>query len=259
MRLDGKVVLITGASEGIGAACAAEFARYGAKLALTARNEEGLRRAAAACPGAVVVAGDLTAETTRRTAVGRTIEQFGSIDVLVNNAGVGSYLPSWSAPIEEARRLMELNYFALLGMVRLVAPHMRERGGGAIVNIGSIGGKIPLPWSPLYSATKFAVGAVTEAMRVELRRDRIHTMLVCPGYVATNFQENARAGAPPETVVRSRRFVITPAHCAADIRRGLERDARTVLTPRIGWVFVALARLFPARVEAVMARLNGTA
>ena len=154
---------------------------------------------------------------------------------------------------------MELNYFALLGMIQLVVPGMRERGGGAIVNIGSIGGKIPLPWSALYSSTKYAVGALTEALRMELRRDRIHAMLVCPGYVDTNFQENARAGRPPQTVVRSRRFVITPAECATAIRRGLERDARTVLTPRVGWVFVALARLFPARVESVMARINGSA
>jgi short-subunit dehydrogenase len=172
---------------------------------------------------------------------------------------VGSFLPSWLAPLEEARRLMELNYFAALGMIRLVAPPMRRQGGGAIVNVGSIGGKVTLPWSTLYSATKFALGALTEGLRVELRRDGVRTMLVCPGYVTTNFEENARAGQPPEGVRRSRRFIITPAQCAAAIRRGLERDARTVVTPRIGWVLVGLARLFPARVEAVMARLNGTA
>ncbi len=256
MRLDGKVVLITGGSEGIGAACAAEFARHGAKLSLTARSGEGLRKAG---PDALVTPGDLTREETRRAVVERTLERYGAIDVLVNNAGIGSYLPSWSAPLEEARRLMELNYFALLDMTRLVAPHMRARRSGVIVNVSSIGGKIPLPWSPLYSATKYAVNALTECLRVELRRDGVRTMLVCPGYVKTGFQNNTLFGQAPPGVIRARRFAISAAECAAAVRRGLEREARTVVTPRSAWILVALARLFPGLVEARMAELNGTA
>src|ERR1017187_7468622 len=133
MRIDDKVVLITGASEGIGAAVAAEFTRAGAKLSLTARNEEGLRRAAGR--EGLVTAGDLTSEEVRRRVVERTLERFGAIDILINNAGVGFYLPSWSAPMEETRRLMELNFFAALGMIQLVAPHMRARRRGLIVNV----------------------------------------------------------------------------------------------------------------------------
>src|SRR3954468_5760103 len=118
MRVDGKVVLITGASEGIGAACAAEFARHGAKLSLTARNEAGLLRAGG--PDALVTAGDLTREETRARVVERTLERFGAIDILINNAGIGLYAPAWSAPMEDARRMWEINYFALLGMVQQV-------------------------------------------------------------------------------------------------------------------------------------------
>ena len=84
MRIEGKVALITGASEGIGAACAAEFARAGARLSLTARSEEGLRRAV---PDAFIVPGDLTSDATRRRVVERTVERYGAIDILVNNAG----------------------------------------------------------------------------------------------------------------------------------------------------------------------------
>ena len=256
MRIDGKVVLITGASEGIGAACAAEFARVGAKLSLTARSEEGLKRAA---PAALVTPGDLTSEDTRRRVVARTLERFGAIDILINNAGVGTYLPSWSMPMEEARGLMELNFFALLDMTRLVVPHMRARHSGTIVNIGSIGGKMVLPWSTLYSASKYAVGALTEGLRMELRRDGVRAMLVCPGYVKTGFQEHVRGGRVPADVLRSRRYAITAGECAAAIRRGVERDARTVMTPRAGWILVALARLFPAIVQARMAGMNETA
>ena len=111
---------------------------------------------------------------------------------------------------------MELNYFALLGMTQLVAPHMRARRSGVIVNVSSIGGKSPLPWCTLYSATKYAVSALTEGLRVELRRDGVRTMLVCPGYVMTGFQEQRASASRPPGVVRARRFAIT----AGRVRRG---------------------------------------
>jgi short-subunit dehydrogenase len=257
MRLDGKVVLITGASEGIGAACAAEFAAAGARLSLTARSREGLERAGG--PSALITAGDLTLEETRHRVVDSTLERFGAIDVLVNNAGVGLYGPSWSAPMEDVRQLMALNFFALLGMIQLVAPHMRNRRSGTIVNVSSIGGKMPLPWATLYSASKYAVTALTEGLRMELRGDGVKTMLVCPGYVTTGFQQHVRGGQPPDAMVRARRRAIGAAECARAIRRGVERDARTIVTPKAGWLLVALARLFPSLVEARMAEMNGTA
>jgi short-subunit dehydrogenase len=154
---------------------------------------------------------------------------------------------------------MELNFFALLGMIQLVVPHMRHRGSGTIVNVSSIGGKIPLPWMTLYSASKYAVTGLTEGLRMELRGSGVRTMLVCPGYVVTGFQNHAGVGRPPESVIRARRQAITAAECACAIRRGVERDARTVLAPKAGWLLVGLARLFPGLVEARMAEMNGTA
>ena len=257
MRLDGKVVLITGASEGIGAACAAEFAAAGARLSLTARSADGLARAGGA--SALITAGDLTLEETRQRVVARTLERFGAIDLLINNAGVGLYAHSWSASMEDVRQLMELNFFALLGMIQLVAPHMRNRRSGMIVNVSSIGGKMPLPWATLYSASKYAVTALTEGLRMELRGDGVKTMLACPGYVTTGFQQHVRAGKAPDAVLRARRRAITAAECARAIRRGVERDARTIMVPRAGWFLVALASLFPSLVEARMAAMNGTA
>jgi short-subunit dehydrogenase len=253
MRIDGKVVLITGASEGIGAACAAEFARAGAKLALTARSEEGLRRAGGS--DALIIPCDITDEACRRSVVDRTLERYGTIDILINNAGLGHYLPSWSDSMAETRRMMELNFFALLGMVQLVAPHMRARKSGTVVNVGSIAGKMTLPWMTVYSASKYAVGSLTEGLRMELSRDHVHAMLVCPGYVKTRFQKNVLAGGPPADIERSRRFAITPERCALDIRRGVERDARTVVTPGAGWILVALYRLLPGVVQGRMARM----
>lgn len=257
MRLEGKVALITGASEGIGAACAAELARAGARLSLTARSESGLR--AAANEGTLLTPGDLTSAETRRAVVARTLDRFGTIDLLINNAGTGLYLPSWSTPAEETRALWELNFFALLEMTQLVVPHMRARRSGMIVNVSSIAGKVSLPWLTLYSSTKFAVGALTEGMRMELRRDGIRTLLVCPGYVRTAFQQHARGGPAPDAILSGRRFAITAETCATAIRRGIEREARTVVTPRSGWLFILAMRLFPAFVESRMAALNQTA
>jgi short-subunit dehydrogenase len=257
MRIDGKVALITGASEGVGAACAAEFARAGAKLSLAARSEEGLRRAGGA--DALITPGDLTEEAARRAVVERTLDRYGAIDILINNAAVGFYIPTWDAPSEKTRALMELNFFALLGMIQLVAPHMRARRSGTIVNVGSIAGMMTLPWLTIYSASKSAVDALTAGLRMELKRDNVHAMLVCPGYVTTGFQEHVLAGEAPEKVKRGRRFAITPSQCAAAIRRGVERDARTVMAPAVGWALVAAMRLFPGIVERRMAEMNETA
>ena len=253
MRIDGKVALITGASEGIGAACAEAFRRRGARLVLTARSREKLERSAG--PEGVAVAGDITLEATRRAVVEEAVARFGSVDILINNAGAGLYSPSWNAPMMEVRRMFELNFFAALEMIQLVAPMMRKQASGTIVNVGSIAGKVTLPWLTLYSASKYAIGALTDGLRMELKRDGIHAMTVCPGYVSTGFQQHVLAGEAPEQVKRSRVFKITPEQCAEAIARGVERGARTVVTPGAGWLFVAVERLMPGIVDARMERI----
>lgn len=253
MHLEGKVVLVTGASEGIGLACASAFRQRGALLALTARREEKLREAARS--GETVIAADLLRPDDRRRVVDSVLAERGRIDVLVNSAGAGLYAPSHRTPIEETRRLWELNFFALLEMAQLTAESMKARRSGVIVNIGSIAGKMTLPWFTLYSASKFAVGALTEGLRMELRPHHVHAMLVCPGYVRTGFQKNVIAGSPPDLGPGSRRWSITPEQCAEAIVRGIERNARTVVTPRSGWVLIALARLFPSQTERILGSL----
>ncbi len=261
MQIPNRVVLITGASEGIGAACAAEFARCGARLVLTSRSEIGLRKAAeaAGAKDVLIVPGDITSDGDRRRVVERALERFGAIDILVNNAGLGLYSPSWKVPMEEARHLMELNFFAPLALTQLVVPQMRERRTGLIVNVGSIAGKVALPWMTLYSVSKSAMGSLTEGMRMELRGSGVRTMIVCPGYVKTAFQQHVLAGQAPASVIKGRRFAIEPEECAEAIRRGVERDARTVVTPRAGWALAVASRLFPSLVEARLAEMNGTA
>jgi short-subunit dehydrogenase len=256
MRIHNKVVLITGASEGIGAACAKSFGQRGARLSLVARSRETLEQVGRG--GALITAGDITNAELRQRAVEGTLARFGSIDILINNAGVGLHGPAWRSPLPLARQMFELNLFAALAMIQLVVPHMKRQKSGTIVNVGSITGKVTLPWHTLYSASKYAIGSLTDGLRMELRADGIHAMTVCPGYVTTNFATRALGGPPPEKLPTSRRFAVSAEQCAEEIAKGVERRARTVVTPRIGWLFVALERLLPSFLDAQIAGLYET-
>ena len=102
-----------------------------------------------------------------------------------------------------------------------------------------------------------SLGSLTDGLRMELLRDNVRTMIVCPGYVKTAFQQHVRAGQPPERVIKGRRFAISTAQCAKSIRRGVERDARTVVAPAAGWLLVVASRVFPSIVEARLAAMMG--
>lgn len=253
MRIEGKSVLITGGSEGIGAACAAAFRSRGARLSLVARSADRLREAGG--PGALITAGDLTLPEIRESAVAATLERFGAIDILINNAGMGLYEPAWSAALSDARGMFELNFFVPLALTQLVAPHMRRRGTGVIVNVSSVAGRVTLPWLTLYSASKYALCSLTDGLRMELHKDGIRLLTVCPGYVKTQFQQHALGGGPPPKIARRKQFALTPEQCAEAIARGVERGARTVMAPRSGWLLVLAERLFPSLVDAQLAAL----
>jgi len=249
--LKGKVVIVTGASEGIGVQLAARLRARGAKLCLAARNEA--RLAAAAGPEDLVVPGDITIDAVRSAVIAKTAQRFGAIDVLINNAGRGSYRAASAEPVEEARALFELNFFAPLALAQLATPYLR-RSRGSLVNISSIAGQISLPWLPVYSASKFALAAITTAQRTELRRDGVHVMGVFPGYVDTDFQRHA-TGTPPAVVAGGKRFAVSAAECAEAIVEGIEHRRSTVVTPRAGWLLVWANRLFPGFVEARLERV----
>ena len=194
MKVADKVVLITGASEGIGAACAAVFHERKARLSLSCLSGPDFPRPA----DALVTVGDITDPGVRDEIVRRTVDRFGTIDILVNNAGVGLYKPPSSAPIELVRRLFEVNVFAPLAMAQLTIPYMKRQGSGTIVNIGSVGGFASLPWASMYCASKFALHAINDSLRRELSRDGIHVMKVAPGIVDTKFREHVLDGTALE-------------------------------------------------------------
>ncbi len=249
--LEGKVVIITGASEGIGARLTAALRKRGALLSLTARNEG--RLSAAAAPGDLIVPGDLTTESVRSAIVAKTVERWGRIDILINNAGRGAYYTASTTPLDEARALFELNFFAPFDLSRLAVPYLRETRG-MVVNVASIAGQVSLPWLPVYSASKFALAAVTSAQRTELRCEGIHVMGVFPGYVNTDFQAHATGPRPPDRVLGGKRFAISAEECAKAIVHGIAHRKRTVVTPRKGWLLVWANCFFPSLVEAQLER-----
>jgi short-subunit dehydrogenase len=250
--LNGKVVIITGASDGIGARLAAVLQKRGARLSLIARNEA--RLAAVAAPGDLVIPGDLTDDSVRSALIAQTVARWGRIDVLINNAGRGSYYTSSAVPMEEARAVFELNFFAPLALAQLAVPWLRE-SRGTLVNVSSIAGQISLPWLPVYSASKFALAAITSAQRTELKRGGVHVMGVFPGYVDTGFQTHAHGPQPPERVVQGKTFAVSATKCAEAIVDGITRRKQTVVTPSAGWLLVWANRMFPGLVESRLARV----
>jgi NADP-dependent 3-hydroxy acid dehydrogenase YdfG len=160
----GKVVLITGASSGIGASCGTLIGALGARLALTALPGDGFESGES--DSTIRVAGDIASAQTRAEIVDRAIARFGRIDVLINNAGVGQYGYPTEVDTEISKRMFDINVFAPLALAQLVIPHMRAQKSGTIVNIGSVGGKVSLPWAVMYCATKWALHCVEDIRRL---------------------------------------------------------------------------------------------
>lgn len=249
MRIESQVALITGASSGIGQALAAELSQRGALLALTARSVQPH-------PIHLTVPGDLTDPGFRHHLIETTLARYGRIDILINNAGVGLYQPSWQADDAAVRQMFELNLFAALHLAQLTVPGMRERRHGMVVNIGSIASKVTLPWFTLYSATKHALESFTDGLRMENSDAGVKTMLVCPGYVKTNFQQNVLIGRPPDELASGRRFATSAPDLARAIAEGIARDRRQVLHPASGWALVAGWRTVPRLIERVFQNLQ---
>lgn len=178
-------ILITGASKGLGRATAIELARRGHEVIATARKVETL----ADLPVAARLALDVTDDASVRKAV----EEAGRVDVLVNNAAEIALGPIESIPLEEVRRLYEINVFGALRMMQAVVPAMRERRSGTVVNISSIVAKVGFPLNGAYSSTKWALESLSESLRVEVGHFGVRVVLVEPGAIGTGALDAPRA------------------------------------------------------------------
>ena len=273
-----QVVIITGASSGIGEATARRLARGGANLVISARRSDRLEALARELDPAgervLAVTADVTNDADRRRVVDSALGKFGHLDALVNNAGYGTRGPVELVPVELIRRNFETNVFALVALTQLVVPHLRKRGSGRIVNIGSVAGRIARPLSSVYDSTKHAVEAITDGLRGELALFGIQVVLIRPGLIITEFVDSANrasesvaetAGpyAPYFAIYhqgygRLRRWAGTGDDIARLVEKALtvRRPAAHYAAPAHAKLFLFLKWLLPTRAVDFLVRLR---
>ncbi|MDH6212865.1 SDR family NAD(P)-dependent oxidoreductase [Streptomyces pseudovenezuelae] len=183
--LEGKVVLVTGASSGIGQATAVALSKAGARVAVAARRADRLRSLAQDAPGEMLVLQlDVADPESVRDAVAATVERFGALDILVNNAGVMLSGPILGADTEEWTRMVDTNLLGSMYAVHAALPHLLRRKG-AVVQVSSTSGRMATAASGVYAATKFGITAFSEALRQEVTAQGVRVIVVEPGFVAT--------------------------------------------------------------------------
>jgi short-subunit dehydrogenase len=239
----GRVALVTGASSGIGAATARALAGAGLRLALCARRKDRLEQLAADLVAqgaeATVHAVDVTDTLAVQAMVDDVVARWGRLDVLVNNAGRGLSATLEQTTAEDLRALLELNVVAVLGATRAVLPVMRRQGSGHVINVSSVVGRRAVPYRAAYSATKFALGALSEALRVELTGSGIVVTLVYPINTETEFHQVEVQKVPWRRM--------GPVQSAERVARGI---LRCVERPRL-----EVYPYWPVRILAVMSVL----
>ncbi|CQR58000.1 SDR family NAD(P)-dependent oxidoreductase [Paenibacillus riograndensis] len=244
MALQDKVVVITGASSGIGALTAQMLGKRGAIPILLARSEDKLKDTAAGIPGVFgLYACDVTDEEQVQNTFADILRVYGRIDVLLNNAGYGKFAAFTDMESREFDDMMDVNYMGIVRCTKAVVPHMLERGSGQIVNVASMAGKIGTARSVAYTATKHAVLGFTNALRQELRRQGIIVSAVNPGPIATEFFRTADPSGSYEKSVA--RMMMTPEHVSKKIVKLIDKGKEEIDLPGFAAVGIRLYGLFP--------------
>ncbi|WP_345156452.1 SDR family oxidoreductase [Pontibacter saemangeumensis] len=193
-NIKGKVVVITGASSGMGQAAAKHLSALGATVVLGARRADRIEKLAKEIQEnsgkALAIAVDVTQREQVKKLVDSTVQQFGRVDVILNNAGIMPLSPMDRLNVEEWDKMIDVNIKGVLNGIAAVLPHMKEQKSGQIINTSSVAGHKIFTGSAVYSATKFAVRALTEGLRMEVKPYNIRTTIVCPGAVKTELLEH---------------------------------------------------------------------
>jgi len=255
MDIKSKVVIVTGASAGIGKALVETLAENGANVVLVARRAERLQDLVdqlAARPGKrLVVAGDIRSEDFAQHVIEQSLREFDRVDVLINNAGLGHRSLIVDMPPGDMRTLIETNLLGLLFMTQATLKPMREQGGGQIINVSSIAGQRPLPNSALYPASKTAVNFISRALRIECKPYNIKVTTVYPGLTKTEFG-HVRLGE--QGINRFGIEGVPAKRVATKIVQAIRREKSEVYITWYDWLFVHLNRLFPRTTDWIVAR-----
>lgn len=246
-----KVIWITGASSGIGEALALEFAKYEARLILSARREDELKRVGALTKlpdlDLMILPFDLSNTESASGLTAQIINKFGRIDMLVNNGGYSQRGEAMQTLVQIDRQLMEVNYFAHVNLTKAVLPYMKRQKGGQIVVISSIAGKFGFYLRSSYSAAKHALHGFFESLRLETEKLGIKTLIVCPGKIKTNVSLNAVTfdGNKHDQMDPSHADAMSAEDCAKSIIDGILRNKEEIYVGGAELLIIKIRRFFP--------------
>jgi len=249
-----KVVIVTGASSGIGEATAREFAKCGSRIVLAARSQEKLSSIVseinAADGQAIYVVTDVTSEKDCRNLVERTIEKYGKIDILVNNAGVSMRARFIDTDLKVLHRLMDVNFWGTVYCTKYALPHIIEQKG-SLVGVSSVAGFHGLPGRTGYSASKFAIHGLLETIRIENLKNGLHVMIIAPGFTTTSIRHNALLadGSAQGESPRDEHKLMPPEYVARWILKGIRKKKRNKLLTWDGRLTALFQRIIPDFVD----------
>jgi short-subunit dehydrogenase len=258
MKLNDKIVVITGASSGIGKSLAEEFASRGANLVLGARQYVTLCEIAQSLQDkyqikAVAVQCDVTIESDCEHLIKQAILTFGKIDVLINNAGISMRALFKDVEVQVLKTLMDVNFWGAVYCTKYALPEL-VKSQGSIVGVSSIAGYKGLPGRTGYSASKFAMNGFLDALRVENLKTGVHVMTACPGFTASNIRNtalNKEGNQQGESTLREEKMM-TSAQVAQIIADGVEKRKRTLIMTEQGKLTVFLSKLIPGVLDKLV-------
>ncbi|MCW3075708.1 MAG: Short chain dehydrogenase [Bacteroidetes bacterium] len=246
-----KVIWITGASSGIGEALALELAKQEARLILSARRDNELKRVAEQTNlpelDLMVLPFDLKDTSNASSLTAQVINKFGRIDVLINNGGFSQRGTAMETSVEIDREIMEVNYFAHVSLTKAVLPYMKRQKSGQLVVVSSIAGKFGFYLRSSYSAAKHALHGFFESLRLETEGLGIKTLIVCPGKIKTNVSFNAltSTGAAHNKMDESHQNAMSAGACAREIISGMLSSKEEIFIGGKELLLVKIKRLFP--------------
>ncbi|MBM3419708.1 MAG: SDR family oxidoreductase, partial [Bacteroidetes bacterium] len=229
-----KVVVITGASSGIGRATAYEFARLGSRVVLAARNEERLKEISADLQSlgykSIYVVTDVSEESDCRNLIEKAVEEFGTIDILINNAGISMRALFVEVDLSVLHRLMDINFWGTVYCSKYALPYLIQNKG-SLIGVSSVAGFHGLPGRTGYSASKFAMHGFLETIRIENLKKGLHVMIIAPGFTATEVRYRALTadGTEQGDSPRDEKKMDTPEHVARWIVKGILKKKRNKL------------------------------
>ncbi len=255
--LDGKVVIITGASSGIGKACAIAFGKAGGKLAIGARNEQNLQYTAQELQEmgieVITVPADVSIEENCRALIDATIEKYGRIDILINNAGISMRALFLNMDIDVFEKVMDVNFRGTVYCTKYALPHILKTKG-SIVGVSSIAGSKGLPGRTAYSASKFAMQGFLEALRIENRGSGIHVLIACPGFTSSNIRRTALKanGSLQAKSPREEKKLMSSEEVAEHILNAVQKKKHKIILTRKGKLLVWLTKFLPGLADKLV-------